>query len=99
MSTTGEGRRAPAQPRDTPEKSDDPFSLVLKLQSEHYTAEGLTFALSSVIDILSDTPGISPHPALLAADALIDALRTANTRHRATLEQLEMCRFGTGRAA
>jgi len=93
---TGARRRAPAQPRDTPEHL---FSLILELQRQHYTAEGLMFALARVLDDLHDTPGTSRHPAVMSAQALAEALTQSLADQLDTLERLEMSRFSGERGA
>lgn len=98
MSTTGSWRRASAHPRDTPSQNQNiPFDIILKLQAEHYHMDGLVRALVYVVSELSEAPGVSRHPAVTAAEALTDVMAKAQMAHLATLESLEMNRFGKGK--
>lgn len=90
MSTTGDGRRASARPRDTP---DHLFELVLQLQAEHYHLQGLLCALAVVVNELRETPNISQLPAVTAAEALSAAMLSAQEHHLQSLEVLEQSRF------
>eukprot|EP00903_Cladosiphon_okamuranus_P001406 g1404.t1 len=94
---TGSGRRVFAHARDT---IDTLFTLILELQQRHYAADGLTYALSQVIEDLHNTPGPSQYPAVLSAQTLTEALADLQADQLATLERLELSRFGgEGRAA
>lgn len=91
MSTTGDGRRASARPRDTP---DHLFDLILKLHAEHYHLQGLMCALAVVVNELRETPEVSQLPAVTAAaEALSAAMLRAQERHLQSLEVLERARF------
>ncbi len=85
MSTTGNGKGT-SFPRDTPLSR---FDLVNTLQLEAYRIKDLNYALASVIGVLSETPGVSPHPAVSAAETLITDLSDAHDKHLAILEKLE----------
>lgn len=61
MSKTGNGRRASARTRDTPETSEIPFDIVLQLQCEHYHMESLLRALSCIVTELVVSPVINQH--------------------------------------
>ncbi|WP_299482035.1 hypothetical protein [uncultured Roseibium sp.] len=91
MSTTGDGRRASARPRDTPDRL---FDLILKLQAEHYHLQGLLCALAVVVNELRETPDVSQLPAVTAAEALSTAMLSAQEHHLQSLEVLERARFG-----
>ncbi|WP_282046261.1 hypothetical protein [Roseibium album] len=90
MSTTGDGRRASARPRDTPDRL---FDLILKLHAEHYHLQGLLCALAVVVNELRETPAVSQLPAVTAAEALSTAMLSAQEHHLQSLEVLERARF------
>lgn len=90
MSTTGDGRRASGQPRDTPDRL---FDLILKLHAEHYHLQGLMCALAVAVNELRETPEVSQLPAVTAAEALSAALLSAQERHLPSLDVLERARF------
>lgn len=81
-----------AQPRDTPQ-AKSLFDLTLDLQLETHRLRDLTYALRSVIAVLSEAPGVSSHPGVSSADTLIKDLDTALLSHQHSLENLEMRRF------
>lgn len=96
MSTTGDGRRASARARDTPDRL---FDLILRLQDEHYHLQGLLCALAVVVNELRETPEVSQLPAVTAAEALSTAMLGAQEHHLQSLEVLERARFRTEREA